>query len=131
MCLHSYALHRSPGALAGSLFALRAAWRLMGPEMYTGMSAVQPASPTIARGMAYHKMIRAATIALGGDGWLSFMGNEFGHPEWIDFPRRAPMGCSSCATAELYKWSSATMDKAVVDAQTRRKYLWEAGNCTL
>ncbi len=66
-----------------------AAWRLMGPEMYTGMSALQPPSPTIARGMALHKMIRAATIALGGDGWLGFMGNEFGHPEWIDFPRRA------------------------------------------
>ena len=63
----------------------------MGPEMYTGMSTLQPPSPTIARGMAYHKMIRAATIALGGDGWLSFMGNEFGHPEWIDFPRRAPL----------------------------------------
>ena len=75
---------------ASLAFALHAAWRLMGPEMYMGMSTLQPPSPTIARGMAYHKMIRAATLALGGDGWLSFMGNEFGHPEWIDFPRRAP-----------------------------------------
>jgi 1,4-alpha-glucan branching enzyme len=32
-------------------------------------------------------MIRLATLALGGEGWLNFMGNEFGHPEWLDFPR--------------------------------------------
>ena len=39
------------------------------------------------RGMALHKMIRLVTIATGGEGYLNFMGNEFGHPEWIDFPR--------------------------------------------
>lgn len=39
------------------------------------------------RGMALHKMIRLMTIATAGDGYLNFMGNEFGHPEWIDFPR--------------------------------------------
>ena len=37
--------------------------------------------------MALHKMIRLMTIATGGDAYLNFMGNEFGHPEWIDFPR--------------------------------------------
>ena len=37
--------------------------------------------------MALHKMIRLITFALGGNGYLNFMGNEFGHPEWIDFPR--------------------------------------------
>lgn len=41
----------------------------------------------IDRAMALHKMIRLATISLGADGYLNFMGNEFGHPEWIDFPR--------------------------------------------
>ena len=41
----------------------------------------------IERGMALHKMIRMITLSLGGEGYLSFMGNEFGHPEWIDFPR--------------------------------------------
>ena len=61
----------------------------MGPEMYTGMSAVQKETPIIERGMALHKMARTLTLALGGEGWLGFMGNEFGHPEWIDFPRRA------------------------------------------
>ena len=44
-------------------------------------------SAIIDRGIALHKMIRLITIALGGEGYLNFMGNEFGHPEWIDFPR--------------------------------------------
>ena len=61
----------------------------MGADMYTGMSALEEASPTVARGVALHKLLRALTMALGGDGWLGFMGNEFGHPEWMDFPRRA------------------------------------------
>jgi 1,4-alpha-glucan branching enzyme len=37
--------------------------------------------------MALHKMIRLITQSLGGEAYLNFMGNEFGHPEWIDFPR--------------------------------------------
>ena len=67
-----------------------AAWRLMGAEMYTGMSSLESASPVVERGVALHKVIRMITMALGGEGWLSFMGNEFGHPEWIDFPRQIP-----------------------------------------
>ena len=39
------------------------------------------------RGIALHKMIRLVTLATAGHGYLNFMGNEFGHPEWIDFPR--------------------------------------------
>ena len=62
------------------------AFRLMDAEMYTHMSCDTP-SVIIDRGMALHKMIRLATLAAGGEGWLNFMGNEFGHPEWIDFPR--------------------------------------------
>lgn len=62
------------------------AFRLMDAEMYTHMSCNTP-SMVIDRGMALHKMIRLATLAAGGEGWLNFMGNEFGHPEWIDFPR--------------------------------------------
>ncbi|MCQ2364667.1 MAG: alpha amylase C-terminal domain-containing protein [Akkermansia sp.] len=62
------------------------AFRLMDAEMYTHMSCDLP-SLVIDRGMALHKMIRLATLAAGGEGWLNFMGNEFGHPEWIDFPR--------------------------------------------
>jgi 1,4-alpha-glucan branching enzyme len=37
--------------------------------------------------MALHKMIRLATLSCAGGAYLNFMGNEFGHPEWIDFPR--------------------------------------------
>ena len=44
------------------------------------------------RGIALHKMIRLITMALGGNSYLNFMGNEFGHPEWIDFPRWV-VGC--------------------------------------
>ena len=63
------------------------AFWLMDRAMYDGMSTTQPASPVVARGVALHKVIRAITAALGGEGYLNFMGNEFGHPEWIDFPR--------------------------------------------
>ncbi|CAI9763005.1 unnamed protein product [Fraxinus pennsylvanica] len=63
------------------------AFLLMDKEMYTGMSCLTDASPVIERGIALHKMIHFITMALGGDGYLNFMGNEFGHPEWIDFPR--------------------------------------------
>ncbi|EPS72458.1 hypothetical protein M569_02296, partial [Genlisea aurea] len=63
------------------------AFLLMDEEMYAGMSCLAEASPVIQRGIALHKMIHFLTMALGGDGYLNFMGNEFGHPEWIDFPR--------------------------------------------
>ena len=61
-------------------------FRLCDSKMYTDM-AKWSSDPTIARGMALHKMIRLITATLGGEGYLNFMGNEFGHPEWIDFPR--------------------------------------------
>ena len=63
------------------------AFRLMDKEMYSSMSKFTP-SIIIDRGIALHKMIRLFTISLGGNAWLNFMGNEFGHPEWIDFPRQ-------------------------------------------
>jgi len=63
------------------------AFWLMDKEMYTGMSLLTPANHIVDRGIALHKMIRMVTMALGGEGYLTFMGNEFGHPEWIDFPR--------------------------------------------
>ena len=55
-------------------------------EMYTHMSKLTQ-SLVIDRGIALHKMIRLITLSLAGEGYLNFMGNEFGHPEWIDFPR--------------------------------------------
>ena len=61
-------------------------FRLCDAEMYTGMSK-SASSFIIDRGIALHKMIRLVTASLAGQGYLNFMGNEFGHPEWIDFPR--------------------------------------------
>ncbi|KAH7827611.1 glycoside hydrolase [Monocercomonoides exilis] len=63
------------------------AFWLMDKDMYDYMSTLQPHSDVIERGIALHKMIRLITIGLGGEAYLTFMGNEFGHPEWIDFPR--------------------------------------------
>lgn len=61
-------------------------FRLCDKEMYWNMDRACP-SLVIERGMALHKMIRLITLSIGGEGYLNFMGNEFGHPEWIDFPR--------------------------------------------
>jgi len=62
------------------------AFHLMDKDMYDFMS-LDSHSILVDRGIALHKMIRLLTMALGGEGYLNFMGNEFGHPEWIDFPR--------------------------------------------
>jgi len=61
-------------------------FRLVDKDIYNMMD-VDNKSIVIDRGMALHKMIRLITIATSGNGYLCFMGNEFGHPEWIDFPR--------------------------------------------
>ena len=61
-------------------------FRLMDKEMYFAMNKASQ-NPIVDRGIALHKMIRLVTAATSGDGYLNFMGNEFGHPEWIDFPR--------------------------------------------
>jgi len=63
------------------------AFWLMDKEMYDQMSVLTPITPVVARGISLHKMMRLITFSLGGEGYLTFMGNEFGHPEWIDFPR--------------------------------------------
>jgi 1,4-alpha-glucan branching enzyme len=61
-------------------------FEMIDADMYDGMHR---ASDRIAvdRGVALHKMARLATLAAAGHGYLNFMGNEFGHPEWVDFPR--------------------------------------------
>ena len=62
------------------------AFWLMDKEMYYHMQ-VDDQNLVIDRGIALHKMIRLFTAVLGGEAYLNFIGNEFGHPEWIDFPR--------------------------------------------
>jgi 1,4-alpha-glucan branching enzyme len=61
-------------------------FRLIDDHMYWHMM-VGDDDMVVSRGMALHKMIRLVTIATINGGYLNFMGNEFGHPEWIDFPR--------------------------------------------
>ena len=61
-------------------------FRLCDQEMYWSMDAGNQ-NMIIDRGIALHKILRLLTMTLGGEGYLTFMGNEFGHPEWIDFPR--------------------------------------------
>ena len=61
-------------------------FKLIGADMYYQMQ-LGSQSMMVDRGIALHKMARLLTIATAGHGYLNFMGNEFGHPEWIDFPR--------------------------------------------
>jgi 1,4-alpha-glucan branching enzyme len=61
-------------------------FRMIDAEMYSGMNESYH-SIAMDRGIALHKMIRLITFSTSGGGYLNFMGNEFGHPEWIDFPR--------------------------------------------
>ena len=61
-------------------------FRLLDADMYWHMQASDH-NLNVERGMALHKMIRLATVSTINGGYLNFMGNEFGHPEWIDFPR--------------------------------------------
>jgi len=62
------------------------AFWLMDKEMYWDMNT-ESQNPIIDRGIALHKLIRLITASVGGEGYLTFIGNEFGHPEWVDFPR--------------------------------------------
>ncbi len=79
------------------------AFWLMDKEMYFNMH-ISVKNLQIDRGMALHKMIRLITIATAGGGYLNFMGNEFGHPEWIDFPRQ---GNNWSYKYALRQWSLA------------------------
>ncbi len=62
-------------------------FRLIDDQMYWHMSKGDD-NMVVERGVALHKMIRLVTLATNGGAYLNFMGNEFGHPEWIDFPRQ-------------------------------------------
>lgn len=62
-------------------------FRLADADMYWHMSRLFDSSYMVDRAIALHKMIRLITLATINGGYLNFMGNEFGHPEWIDFPR--------------------------------------------
>lgn len=81
-------------------------FRLMDKEMYFSMNK-DSKSLIVDRGIALHKMIKLVTLATCGGGYLNFMGNEFGHPEWIDFPRE---GNSWSYKYARRQWSLAEPD---------------------
>ncbi|XP_074660495.1 1,4-alpha-glucan-branching enzyme-like [Tubulanus polymorphus] len=92
------------------------AFWLMDAEMYWSMSCLTDRNPVIDRGIALHKMIRLITHGLGGESYLNFMGNEFGHPEWLDFPRHG--------NNESYHYARRQWN--LVDDQTLRyRYLYD------
>ncbi|GAA5980998.1 hypothetical protein JCM10908_003946 [Rhodotorula pacifica] len=91
------------------------AFWLMDKEMYTNMSDLTERTPVIDRGLALHKMIRLITHALGGEGYLNFEGNEFGHPEWLDFPR--------VGNGESYQYARRQFN-LIDDKLLRYKYLY-------
>jgi len=108
-------------------------FRLCDAKMYTDMSS-ESNDAVIERGMALHKMIRFITFTAGGDGYLNFMGNEFGHPEWIDFPR-AENGWShfycrrqwSLADDPALKYTKLLeFDKAMLSLEKREKFMKSA-----
>jgi hypothetical protein len=88
-------------------------------------------SAVIDRGMALHKMIRLITSTLAGDGYLNFMGNEFGHPEWIDFPREGNdwsyhhcrRQWSLCENGLLRYEYLLAFDRAMIDLITKQNLL--------
>ncbi|GAA5860265.1 hypothetical protein JCM8547_003447 [Rhodosporidiobolus lusitaniae] len=92
------------------------AFWLMDKEMYTHMSDLSERTQVIDRGLALHKMIRLITHALGGEGYLNFEGNEFGHPEWLDFPR--------AGNNDSYQYARRQFN-LIDDHLLRYKYLWE------
>ena len=62
-------------------------FRMIDSDIYNYMR-ITDENIRVDRGMALHKLIRLLTMATAGHGYQNFMGNEFGHPEWIDFPRK-------------------------------------------
>jgi len=95
------------------------------------MSILTERTAVIDRGLALHKMIRLLTYALGGEGWLNFEGNEFGHPEWLDFPRAGNNESYKYARRLFYLPEDETLrykylnawDKAMNDLEEEYKWL--------
>ena len=98
-----------------------AIFRMAGEAMYHSMH-INAGNLAVQRAVALHKMARAASAAAAGNGYLNFMGNEFGHPEWVDFPREgnnwshyyARRQWSLSEKKELYYFYLYEFDKALL-----------------
>ena len=105
-------------------------FRLIDKEMYTSMN-LDSRNILVDRGIALHKMIRLITFATAGDGYLTFMGNEFGHPEWIDFPREgngwsyhyARRQWSLCSSPFLRYGKLMNFEKAMISLFKKKRLL--------
>lgn len=106
------------------------AFWLMDKEMYWHMS-IEDENLIIDRGISLHKLIRFVTFCLGGDAYLNFIGNEFGHPEWVDFPREGNNWSYKYAKRQWhlvddhnlkYKYL-ACFDKAMLELDNKYKLL--------
>lgn len=83
-------------------------FRMIDRAMYDSMSIFSN-NIVVDRGVALHKMIRLLTISLASGGYLNFMGNEFGHPEWIDFPREGNNYSCKYARRQWYLAENETL----------------------
>ncbi len=109
-------------------------FRLIERDMYNHMN-VFASNIRVDRGIALHKMIRLVTLVTAGNGYLNFMGNEFGHPEWIDFPREGNSWSYHYARRQwhlrddrnLRYWFLAEFDKAMVNLSTSHQILDHPG----
>ncbi len=98
-----------------------AIFRMAGDAMYHSMQ-IGSGNLAVQRAAALHKMARAASALAAGNGYLNFMGNEFGHPEWVDFPREgnnwshhyARRQWSLAERKELYYFYLLQFDKALL-----------------
>ncbi|MDD6152277.1 MAG: alpha amylase C-terminal domain-containing protein [Bacteroidales bacterium] len=108
-------------------------FRLIDKDMYWSMDRGSK-NLVVDRGVALHKMIRLVTLATAGNGYLNFMGNEFGHPEWIDFPREGN-GWSYAHARRLWSISDSddlrfkllrNFDKAMIRYARRDAFLRQA-----
>ncbi len=113
-------------------------FRMADAEMYTGMEKTYH-SAVMDRAIALHKMIRLVTMSLAGEGYLNFMGNEFGHPEWIDFPREGNGWSYKYARRQWslvdndllkYQWLG-DFDKAMVELAKKHRLLTQPGAINL
>jgi 1,4-alpha-glucan branching enzyme len=96
-------------------------FQLVDAAIYDEMSRASVSIKT-ERGVALHKLARLATLGTAGHGYLNFMGNEFGHPEWIDFPREgnnfsyhyARRQWSLRDNQDLLYWCLGEFDEAII-----------------
>jgi 1,4-alpha-glucan branching enzyme len=101
-------------------------FQLVDSAIYDSMSRASQNIKTD-RGVALHKLARLATLATAGHGYLNFMGNEFGHPEWIDFPREGNGFSYQYArrqwalrdNPDLLYWCMGEFDEAAIHLVTR------------